>query len=122
MPAGTTMGHVHLHVGDLDSAAAFYHRAVGLDKVVWSYPGALFLSAGGYHHHLGLNTWAAGAPAAGDDDARLLEWILEGPDDASVGGVARSLAEAGYATERPSPADLVTRDPWGTQLRIRAEA
>ncbi|TVR53669.1 MAG: hypothetical protein EA421_10700 [Gemmatimonadales bacterium] len=41
---------------------ALYHQALGLDEVVWSYPGALFLSAGGYHHHLGLNTWAAGAP------------------------------------------------------------
>ena len=58
MPAGTVMGHVHLHVGDIERAAAFYHAALGLDKVVWSYPGALFLSAGGYHHHVGLNTWA----------------------------------------------------------------
>src|SRR5690606_25373608 len=54
MPAGTTMGHVHLHVGDLDRADGYYHRALGLDRVVWGYPGALFLSSGGYHHHLGL--------------------------------------------------------------------
>ena len=74
MLAGTVMGHLHLHVGDLVEAEAFYHRALGLDKVVWSYPGALFLSAGGYHHHLGMNTWAAGAPPAGEDDAKLLEW------------------------------------------------
>ena len=57
-PSGTTMGHVHLHVGDLDRAAAFYHHGVGLDKTMWTYPGALFLSAGGYHHHLGTNTWS----------------------------------------------------------------
>ncbi len=52
MPAGTVIGHVHLYVGDIGAAAAFYHDGLGLDKVVWSYPGALFLSAGGYHHHL----------------------------------------------------------------------
>jgi catechol 2,3-dioxygenase len=111
MPAGTTVGHVHLHVGDLDQAAAFYHQGLGLDQVVWSYPGALFLSAGGYHHHLGLNTWAAGAAPAGDDDARLLEWeiLVPTPDDALA-----SLSRAGYAVE-----DGVVRDPWGTTLRIR---
>src|SRR5690606_35217399 len=58
MPAGTTIGHVHLHVGDLEAADAFYHSALGLDRMVWSYPGALFLAAGGYHHHLGTNIWS----------------------------------------------------------------
>ena len=76
MPAGTTLGHVHLFVGDLDAAARFYHEGLGFDKTVWSYPGALFLSAGGYHHHLGTNTWAVGAVPAGEGDARLLEWEI----------------------------------------------
>ena len=81
MPAGTVMGHVHLHVGDLDRAAAFYANGLGFDKTTWSYPGALFLGAGGYHHHVGVNTWAgAGAQPAGPDDARLLEWTLALPD------------------------------------------
>jgi catechol 2,3-dioxygenase len=93
MPAGTTMGHIHLHVGDLDAAAAFYHAGLGLDKVVWSYPGALFLSAGGYHHHLGTNTWAAGAAPAGDDEARLLAWDLVLPDASAVDEAVRSLAK-----------------------------
>ena len=65
IPAGTVIGHVHLFVGDLEAAAAFYHVGLGFDKVVWSDPGALFLSAGGYHHHLGTNTWATGAAPAG---------------------------------------------------------
>ena len=47
-PAGTTMGHIHLHVGDLDKARCFYHDALGFDVTVWSYPGALFFSAGSY--------------------------------------------------------------------------
>ena len=63
MPRGTVMGHVHLHVGDIDTASRFYHDALGLDRMVWSYPGALFLSAGGYHHHLGCQHvgWSCGS-------------------------------------------------------------
>lgn len=118
-PAGTTMGHVHLRVGDLDRAEAFYHRGLGLDKVVWSYPGALFLSAGGYHHHLGLNTWAAGAAPADDAEAKLLEWTLELPETESVAAAAESLEAAGHPAERSADGEFVTRDPWGTQLRVR---
>jgi catechol 2,3-dioxygenase len=62
LPTGTVIGHVHLHVGDIERASHFYHEGLGFDKMVWNYPGALFLAAGGYHHHLGTNTWAAGAP------------------------------------------------------------
>src|SRR5688500_5159129 len=58
MPDGTVMGHVHLHVGDIAQGSAFFSDAVGFDRMVWSYPGALFLAAGGYHHHLGTNVWA----------------------------------------------------------------
>jgi catechol 2,3-dioxygenase len=117
MPVGTVMGHVHLHVGDLDAAAAFYHAGLGLDKVVWSYPGALFLSAGGYHHHLGTNTWAAGAPAAGDDEARLLAWDLVLPDATSVDEAVHSLAAAGHPAVSDGAAWRV-RDPWGTAVRL----
>lgn len=119
MPSGTTMGHVHLHVGDLDRAAGFYHAGLGLDKMVWSYPGALFLSAGGYHHHLGNNTWSSGRPAS-SDDARLLEWTIVLPASADVEAAAASLESAGYAVEH-SADDILARDPWGTALRIRAE-
>ena len=66
MPAGTVIGHVHFHVGAIREAEAFYHAALGFDKTAWTYPGALFLSAGGYHHHVGTNIWAAGSPAATD--------------------------------------------------------
>ena len=118
MPAGTTIGHVHLHVGDLDRASAFYHDAMGFDKVVWNYAGALFLSAGGYHHHLGTNTWAAGAAPASDEDARLLEWEVLLPDEQSVAGAARSMELAGHAVER-AEGDAIVRDPWGTAVRLR---
>jgi catechol 2,3-dioxygenase len=63
LPDATRIGHVHLHVADLDTAEAFYAGRLGLDVTVRSYPGALFLSRDGYHHHIGLNTWqGAGAP------------------------------------------------------------
>jgi catechol 2,3-dioxygenase len=119
-PPGTTIGHVHLYVRDIAAAEDFYHRALGFDRVVWSYPGALFMSAGGYHHHLGTNTWSAGAPLAGEEDARLLEWELVVPSANDVDEVARSLASAGYVTDRRGDA-LIARDPWGTPLRIVPE-
>src|SRR5579862_1285277 len=103
MPASTVVGHMHLHVGDLTSATAFYSDVLGLDRTVWHYPGALFFSAGGYHHHLGANTWAgrdARAPRA--DEARLLEWTLEVPDAAAVGAAAKNLELAGHPVEATS--------------------
>jgi catechol 2,3-dioxygenase len=116
-PAGTVMGHLHLSVSDLDRAAAFYHAALGFDKTVWSYPGALFLSAGGYHHHLGTNTWAAGAEPAGAGDARLLQWEILLPRLEDVAAAIASLEEAGIPVERDGDGGIA-RDPWGTALRV----
>ena len=122
MPAGTRIGHVHLHVGDIAQAEAFYHGAVGFDKVVWSYPGALFLSAGGYHHHLGTNTWARGAPSASDEDARLIEWELVLPSRVDVDRAAASIAQGGHPVEQGAGGEggHAARDPWGTRVRLRA--
>jgi len=118
VPNGARIGHVHLHVGDLDDAEAFYHRALGFDKTVWNYSGALFLAAGGYHHHLGTNTWSPG-PAATAGEARLLEWELAVPSGDAASGAARSLREAGYRADRAGDG-WSTTDPWGTHLRIRS--
>jgi catechol 2,3-dioxygenase len=118
-PAGTTVGHVHLHVGSLEEADAFYHRGLGLDRVVWSYPGALFLSAGGYHHHLGLNTWSRGG-AAGPGDAKLLEWRLVLPTAEDVDAAVGSVREAGYEVDAMDEGVLL-RDPWGTAVRLTHE-
>jgi catechol 2,3-dioxygenase len=118
MPAGSTMGHVHLHVGDLVQATAFYHVALGLDQMVWSYPSALFLAAGGYHHHLGVNTWAgANAPRPTDADARLMEWRIVLPTKSDAERTADSLRSAGYelAAER---GEWHVSDPWGTSVRL----
>jgi catechol 2,3-dioxygenase len=118
MPHGTVMGHVHLHVGDIDEASRFYHDALGFDRVVWTYPGALFLSAGGYHHHLGVNTWAGpGAPRSGETDARLLEWRMIFPTADEARGAADRLVAAGHQVSA-SGADWIVTDPWGTPLRL----
>jgi catechol 2,3-dioxygenase len=120
MPQGTTMGHVHLHVGDLELASRFYCEALGFDRIVWGYPGALFLSAGGYHHHLGTNIWAgSGARSPESDQAQLLEWTLELPDSGAVRGAAANLESAGFTAEiAPEATAARTRDPWGTPLRL----
>lgn len=120
MPPRTTMGHVHLHVGDLERADAFYHRGIGLDRVVWSYPGALFLSAGGYHHHLGTNTWSSG-PAAEDHEARMVQWELIVPGAAAVETIARDLAAQQAIIERAGD-DLLAADPWGTRVHVLSAA
>lgn len=115
-PAGTRIGHVHFHVGDIDAAEAFYHQGLGFDKIVWSYPGALFMAAGGYHHHVGVNTWAAGAPLSSQDDAKLIDWELKLPTE-DADAAARSLELAGFSTVRSESAIAVT-DPWGIKVRL----
>ena len=120
MPAGTVLGHVHLYVGDIDKAEAFYHQALGFDKVVWSYPGALFMSAGGYHHHLGTNTWAKGAPPASAADARLLEWEILVPTSRDAAEAAKSVNASGYDVKAEGR-EWVLTDPWGTSLRLVPE-
>ena len=120
MPAGTVIGHVHLHVGDLEKAEAFYHQGLGFDKVVWSYPGALFLSAGGYHHHLGVNTWAVGAAPAGANDARLLEWEIRVPSPQDSVAALERLRVGGHPVELKAGGGTAG-DPWDTRLRIVAD-
>jgi catechol 2,3-dioxygenase len=104
-------------VDDLQLAERFYHSALGFDKMVTSYPGALFLSAGGYHHHLGTNTWAAGAPPSTDGDARLLEWTILLPTPADVEAAARNCEATGYSVKRELDGWTAV-DPSGTPLRI----
>ena len=119
MPGGTVIGHVHLHVGDLQQARALYSDALGFDVMTASYPGALFLGAGGYHHHLGTNVWAgAGAQPTRADEAGLIEWTIELPDAASVAAAADSISAAGFAVTRAND-EAVTTDPWGTAVRLR---
>ena len=80
LPDGTTMGHVHLCVADVDDAVRFYRDELGFDVVAQLGEEAAFLSAGGYHHHLGANTWETrGAPPAPPGTARLLSFTIVVP-------------------------------------------
>ena len=119
MPIDTVMGHVHLHVGDLDAADAFYAEGLGFDRMVWRYPGALFLGAGGYHHHLGTNTWARGAVMPSARDAKLLSWMIVLPSADDVSALRTNLALRGVAIA-DEPNGLLLADPWGTPVRVRA--
>lgn len=119
MPSGTVMGHVHLHVGDLEGTKRFYVDGLGFDRMVWSYPSALFLAAGGYHHHLGTNLWAG--PTARPpqrDDPQLLEWTLELPSASDVAAAAENLQSSGFAVEARTDGDVIVKDPWQTPLRL----
>lgn len=118
IPSGTVIGHVHLYVDEIHTAESFYHNAVGLDKVNLDFPGALFMSAGGYHHHLGTNNWAAHSPQATDDDARLLEWTVEMPSQDQLDLLAQSLESNGFKAER-GDGTITTVDPWTTKIRFR---
>src|SRR5690606_31841049 len=119
LPSGTTIGHVHLHVGDLDQALAFYKAGLGLEETA-RLPGAAFLAAGRYHHHLGINIWAAAAPSPHEDDAQLLEWSLSVPDKAAASARPRSARRCGSRSRagRPaSPPPGSARAPGGPSAR-----
>jgi len=96
MVEGTRVGHVHLQVADIPRAEEFYVGVLGFDPVGRSLPGALFVSAGGYHHHLGLNTWAGmGAPAPPEGARGLRSFSVSLPDPDALEAVQASLAAAG---------------------------
>jgi catechol 2,3-dioxygenase len=120
MPSGTTMGHVHLQVADIPAAEGFYNGALGLDVMVRAYPGALFLAAGGYHHHLGVNTWQSqGAPAPPEGALGLDRYELVLPNAAERDSAAERLAEAGADAERVDEG-VVATDPSGNRVLLTA--
>ncbi len=104
-PAGTRIGHTHLQVSELEQIEAFYAGVLGFDVMVRGYPGALFVSAGGYHHHLGLNTWhsrGSGPAPAGSVGLRSFEVQL--PDRPALDAVLGRIDDAGLTTEPPPTA------------------
>jgi catechol 2,3-dioxygenase len=117
-PSGTKVGHVHLYIGDLDDGARFYHRTLGLNLMTWEFPGALFVSAGGYHHHVAINTWAAGSPVASDRDARLLFWELVLPAQEEIQTVVANMSAAGYEVGHFQGIGSVVVDPWGIRVAL----
>jgi catechol 2,3-dioxygenase len=99
--AGADIGHVHLKVTELCAPESFYHGVLGLDVTQRDYPGAIFFSAGGYHHHIGVNTWeSSGGEPAPDDAPGLLSYSLVIPDAAAWKMLLERLAKAGIKIER----------------------
>lgn len=107
MPAATTLGHMHFYVSDLERARRFYCDGLGFEIAHSSYSGVLFISAGGYHHHVGLNTWAKTATPILPTDARLLSWELLLEDDGQVECAKQRLQQTGISG---------LTDPWGSQV------
>jgi catechol 2,3-dioxygenase len=122
MPTGTTLGHVHLQVSDLAAAEAFYAGALGFDVMVRGYPGALFVAADGYHHHLGLNTWASsGGPPADPASRGLRDFAIRFTSAEERERATNRVAEAGYALREERDAAVVT-DPFGISVRLTTGA
>ena len=119
MPEGTRMGHVHLHVADVDDALRFYHDLVGFD-VMGHVPGMGFVSAGGYHHHLGLNTWAGrGARPAPPGSSGLRRFTVELPTQKDLEDVAGRL-EHGDVRLTEEAGGFAARDPSQNRVLFRA--
>jgi catechol 2,3-dioxygenase len=118
LPAGTTMGHVHLRVAGIPDTVAFYRDVLGFDLMASYGSQAAFLAAGGYHHHVGANTWqSAGAPPPPPGTAALRRATIVLPDDAERDRVAELVAAAGQEPEL-GPSGVTVHDPSGNRLLL----
>jgi catechol 2,3-dioxygenase len=118
VPSGTIVGHVHLQVSELEQSERFYSEVLGFEVTVRGYPGALFVAAGGYHHHVGLNTWnSAGAapPPPGSVGLRSFEVLL--PDQEAFDRTLDRVRAAGIDAE-PVEGGTLVRDPSGNGVLL----
>jgi catechol 2,3-dioxygenase len=114
-----TVGHLHLHVGDIDGALSFWRDGIGFE-VMTRFPSAAFIAADGYHHHLGLNTWRGeGVPPQPDGVVGLRHWTLELPDEAEV-AATRERVEATGAEVEERAHGFRSRDPWRNTVDVVA--
>jgi catechol 2,3-dioxygenase len=122
LPAATRMGHIHLHVADLAAAEAFYADTLGLDVTTRRYPGALFLAAGGYHHHVAVNVWARGRTRPADATVAGLDaFDLVVPDAGARAALVERLHARGTETAADGDATRIA-DPENNRIRIRGPA
>jgi catechol 2,3-dioxygenase len=118
---GLRVGHLHLHVGDIERALAFYRDLIGFELMTLL-PTAAFISAGGYHHHLGLNTWRGeGVPPAPAGAVGLQHWTVELPGEQELQQLRERIEAAGIETE-DHDGGLLVRDPWNNALLFTARA
>jgi catechol 2,3-dioxygenase len=120
LPAGTVMGHVHLKVAGIPETLAFYRDVLGFGLMAQLGPYAAFLSAGGYHHHLGANTWdSPGAPPPPPGTAALRHATIVLPDEGERDRVLARVEQAGHAVEE-TPGGPLVRDASGNALVLGA--
>ena len=118
MAAGTRIGHVHLQVAAIPAAEAFYVGVLGLEPTVRGYPGALVVAAGGYHHPVGLNTWAGqGIPAPPEGARGLRRFTIVLPDAATLEEILEAAAAAGFEATDEDGRTVVT-DPSGSRAAL----
>jgi catechol 2,3-dioxygenase len=118
MPPGTTMGHVHLQVADIPSAEQFYTEVLGFDVQARYGTQATFVSAGGYHHHLGANTWnSRGAAPAPEGSAALRHATVLIPDDSELERIAARVADAAASAD----GGIYVRDPSQNKLLLQID-
>ncbi|MGC3995566.1 MAG: VOC family protein [Propionicimonas sp.] len=111
------VGHVHLQVGDLDAAGEFYADTLGFDRTMTEYRGALFVSAGGYHHHIAMNTWNSAGAGPRAASLGLGEVAITVPGRADLDAVAARLNERRLAFADDGRS-LTVDDPWGTKVTL----
>jgi catechol 2,3-dioxygenase len=116
-PDGTKLGHVHLRVADIPLAEQFYHGVLGFD-VTARLPGALFVSAGGYHHHIGMNTWQSrGGKPPVEPSAGLRQFSIILPDLAELEHVVKQVLLAGVTVERDASSATLL-DPFQNRIQL----
>lgn len=120
LAAGTRIGHVHLQVAELAAVEHFYAQVLGFDVTVSSYPGALFVSAGGYHHHIGMNTWNSRGASAPPPDAVGLRWYQVRVGSAASLAAARERVSAAGLAMADVPGGTLVRDPSGNGVLLTA--
>ncbi len=117
-PGGFRIGHVHLRVGDTAAAADFYHGVVGLDVITRLRHGAVFLSSGGYHHHIGSNVWHSRGAGRRDETRAGLDWFSFGLADDATEQALRQRLKAANLPATDAEGGFETSDPWGTRVRF----
>jgi catechol 2,3-dioxygenase len=115
---GLVVGHVHLHVGDLQRGLGFYRDTLGFELMTFMPGAAAFVSAGGYHHHLGFNVWRGeGVPPVPGGRVGLRHWTVVLEDAEDVAAVGERVRAAGIAGEERE-GGLLVRDPWGIPVHF----
>lgn len=122
LPTGTVMGHVHFHVGDLEVAKQFYCDVLGFERTSYYANQALFIAAGGYHHHIGLNIWAGiGAPSTPENAVGIKYFTIVLPSEAELDAVLDRLKAANIHFEK-NEKHAYLKAPFGVGIKLTVES